>query len=112
MDPLCEFCKKQPETVCHVLWECPFAHNTWAVVRGRLQKCPNEFTDFFVLLRMLQNRLDRSDIEVWVITAWALWNARNKFYFERVQMHPKVIADGALALLTKYQRLMEARTSH
>ena len=69
MDPLCEFCKKQPETVCHVLWECPFARNTWAVVRGRLQKCQNEFTDFFVLLRMLQNRLDRSDIEVWAITA-------------------------------------------
>ena len=112
VDPLCEFCKKQPETVCHVLWECPFARNTWAVVRGRLQKCPNELSDFFVLFRMLQNRLDRSDIEVWAITAWALWNAKNKFYFERVQMHPKVIADGALALLTEYQRLMEARTSH
>ena len=111
MDSLCEFCKQQPELVCHVLQECPFARNTWAVVRGRLQKCPNEVTDFFVQLKMLQDRLDHSDIEVWAITAWALWNARNKFYFEKVQLQPKVIADGALALLTEYQRLMETQTS-
>ena len=47
MDSWCEFCKQQPESVCHVLWKCPFARNTWAVVKGRLQKCPNEVTDFF-----------------------------------------------------------------
>lgn len=111
MDPRCEFCKQQLETVCHVLWECPFARNTWALVRGRLQKCPNEVTNFFVLLRMLQDRLDRRDIEVWAVTAWALWNARNKFYFKKVQLQPKLIADGALTLLTEYQRLMEAQTN-
>ena len=111
MNSRCEFCKQQPETVSHVLWECPFARNTWAVVRGRLQKCPNEVTDFFLLLRMLHERLDHRDIEVSAITAWALWNARNKFYFENVQLQPKVIADGALALLTKYQKLLESQTS-
>ena len=79
--------------------------------KGQTAKCPNEVSDFFVLLRMLQDRLDRSDMEVWAITAWALWNARNKFYFEKVQLRPKSIADGALALLTEYQRLMESQTS-
>ena len=107
----CEFCKQQPETVCHVLWECPFARNTKAVVRGRLQKCPNEVTDFSILLRMLHERLDHRDIEVWAIMAWALWNARNKFYFENVQLQPKFIADGALALLTEYQRQLETQTN-
>ena len=111
MDPRCEFCKQQLETVCHVLWECPFSRNTWAIVRGRLQKYPNEITGFFVLLMMLQDKLDRSDIEVQAVMAQALWNARNKFYFEKVQLQPKAIADGALALLTKYQLLMEAQTS-
>ena len=38
----------------------------------------------FILLRMLQERLDHRDIEVWAIMAWDLWNARNKFYFENV----------------------------
>ena len=77
VNPQCEFCKQQPETVSHVLWECPFARNTWAVVKGSLQKCPNEATDFFLLFRMLHERLDHRVIEVWAITAWALWNARN-----------------------------------
>ena len=72
MNPQCEFCKQQPETVGHVLWECPFARNTWVVVWGSLQKCPNEATDFFLLFRMLHERLDHRDIEVWAITAWAL----------------------------------------
>lgn len=111
VDPQCEFCKQQPESVYHMLWECPFARNTWAVVKGRLQKCPNAVADFFDLLRLLQSRLDCSDLEVWAITAWALWNARNKFYFENMQLQPKAIADGALALLTEYQRLMEAQAS-
>ena len=65
----------------------------------------------FILLRMLQERLDHRDIEVQAIMAWALWNARNKFYFENVQLQPKVIADGALALQTKYQRRLETQTS-
>ena len=53
VDPWFDFCKQQPEVVGHVLWECPFARNTWALVRGRLQKCPNEATDIFLLLRGL-----------------------------------------------------------
>lgn len=57
---------------------------------------------------MLQERLDRRGTEVWAITAWALWNARNKFYFEQLQPQLKAIANGALALLTEYQSLMEA----
>ena len=84
MDPRCEFCKQQPETIGHVLWKFPFARNTWALVRGRLQKCPNKATAFFLLLRGLQERLERGEVEVWVVTAWALWNVRNKFYFEKV----------------------------
>ena len=66
---------------------------------------------FFLLFRMLHERLDHRDIEVWAITTWALWNARNKLYFENVQLQPKVIVDGALALLTEYQRLLESQTS-
>ena len=93
-----------------MLWECPFARNTWALVRGRLQKCPSEANDIFQLLRGLQDRLEREEVEVWAVTAWALWNVCNKYYFEKVQLQLKVIADGALTLLSEYQRLMEAQT--
>ena len=46
---------------------------------------------------MLQDKLKQRDLEIWVVTAWALWNARNKFYFHKIQLQPSTIADGALA---------------
>ena len=36
---------------------------------------------------------------------WAIWKARNKAYFEKVQTQPKVILNVALALLVTYQML-------
>ena len=53
VDPWFDFCKQQPKVVGHMLWECPFTRNTWALVKGRLQNCPNEATDIFLLLRGL-----------------------------------------------------------
>ena len=39
------------------------------------------------------------------MVSWAIWNARNKFYFERIQQHPKIILDVAIGFLEEYQRL-------
>ncbi|KAL0011861.1 hypothetical protein SO802_006969 [Lithocarpus litseifolius] len=49
-EPYCHQC----ETICHVLWECPFTRNVWALFKGTLQKCSNETDDFFLLFKMLQ----------------------------------------------------------
>ena len=58
---------------------------------------------------MLQNKegaeLSKKELELWATTTWAIWNARNKAYFEKVHTQPKVILDVALALLVTYQML-------
>ena len=36
---------------------------------------------------------------------WAIWSARNKFYFDKVQRHLKLILDEALGFLEEYQQL-------
>ena len=58
---------------------------------------------------MLQNKegveLSKKELELWATTTWAIWNARNKAYFEKVQTQLKVILDVALALLVTYQML-------
>ena len=58
---------------------------------------------------MLQNKegskLSKKELELWATMTWAIWNARNKVYFEKVQTQPKVILDVALALLVTYQML-------
>ena len=105
VDPRCELCCQHAETCAHLLWECPFARNVWAMVRGRVQKCSNEVQDFFHLFRMLGTKLPKEEMEIWATLSWAIWNARNKVYFEKTQAHPKAIMDGALATLETYKNL-------
>lgn len=93
----------------HILWECPFAQNVWALFRGRTQKCSNKASDFFILFRQMQGKLNQQELEKWAVTAWATWTARNKFYFQHYQTHPKVIAGMACGLLEEYQRFIDTQ---
>ena len=107
VDLWCEIYCQQPESVGHLLWECPLAQNVWALCRGGLQKCQNNLCDFILLFRTLLDGLSKTDLERWAVTSWAIWNARNKFYFEKTQSHPKDILNGALGYLQEYQKLPE-----
>ena len=84
----CELCNHHSETI---------GHDIWALFRGTIQKCSNETDDFFLLFKMLEQKLCSSDLEKRAITAWSIWNARNRFNFE--QAHPKYIFDSAMVLL-------------
>ena len=63
------------------------------------KKCSNEVDDFFLLFQQMRNKLSKLELERWTVTAWAIWNARNKFYFQQIQTHPRVILEGANGLL-------------
>ena len=84
LEPTCELCRQHPETVSHLLWTCPFARNVWALFKGKTQKCSNEPCDFFLLSKQMQSKLSKIELERWAVTAWAIWNARNKYYFEKI----------------------------
>ena len=109
IDEHCELCDHQTETVSHVLWECPLARNVWALFKGSIQKCSNEPIDFLLLFQKMQQRLSLLELEKWATTTWMIWHARNKVYFEWVQLHPKVIFESALKWLEEYQRLNDAQ---
>ena len=105
----CELCDHSSETASHILWECPLAKKVWTLVRGKLQKSPASIQDIFMLVRGLFGRLEKKDLEVWASVSWAIWNARNKFYVDKVQTPPRTIMENAVGLLDEYQRLMTAR---
>ena len=109
VDPHCAICCQQPESVGHLLWECAIARNVWALCQGGLQKCANNCCDFFLLFQMLEEKLPLVELERWAVMTWAIWNARNKYYFEKTQTHPKEILSGALGFLQEYQMLMAAQ---
>ena len=112
IDPQCEFCCQQLESIAHLLWECPFSRNVWALCRGKIQKCSNNAQDIFMLFRWLIDKLSQLELERWAVIAWAIWNTWNKFYFELIQTHPKSIFDGAIGFLQEYQRLVAAQTNN
>lgn len=105
----CELCGHRTETTSNVLWECPLAWNVWALFKGSIHKCRNEAINFFLLFQKMQQKLSPTKLEKWSIIAWMIWNARNRFYFEKVQLHLKVIFESATRLLEEYQRLNAAQ---
>ena len=59
----------------------------------------------------MDDKLSRTDLEKWAVTSWAILNARNKFYFERIQSHPNNKLKGAIGYLQEYQRLLLSQRS-
>lgn len=108
MEAVCEICCQAPKRVTHVLWECPFTCNVWSLLKGTTQKFSNQAEDFFLLFKMMNQKLNATELEKWSTVAWAIWNARNQFYFKHVQVHPKMIFEGVVGLIEEYHRLMSA----
>ena len=82
-----------------LFWGCPMARNVWALVEGMLQKRSSFAKDFYSLVRELTPVLTKNEMEVWAIVSWAIWNARNRYIFDRKQTHPSNILRGAMTLL-------------
>ena len=50
-------------------------------------------------------KLTQQELEHQATVAWAIWNARNKFCFEKVKWHPEYILREATGFLQEYQCL-------
>ncbi|GMY07097.1 hypothetical protein FCV25MIE_02336 [Fagus crenata] len=81
-------------------WQC-----AWALCPGKLQKLPSSEIDFFLLSRQIFQDLTRKMIELWTVTCWAIWYARNKFLHEKVLTPPEQKMDMARCLLRDYQQI-------
>ena len=81
------------------------------MMKDKVEKCSNEVHDFFHLFLYLGDNLTKRELEQWIALSWALWNVRNKVYFEKVQAQPKTIVEGALLLLETYQQVVVSQTN-
>ena len=57
----------------------------------------------------MQTTLEADNLDRWAITAWSILNARNKYYFDHVQLQPRVIMERANSMLTEYKTCMAAQ---
>ena len=93
--------------MAHAIWGCLLARNVWALVKGKMQKRSSEVEDFYILVRELIGVLTTKELEVWATVSWSIWNARNRYWFDKKQSQPANILQGALLLLQEYQRLCQ-----
>ena len=45
------------------------SRNVWALCPGKIQKCPNEVHDFFLLFQTLAQRLSTVELEKWAVVS-------------------------------------------
>jgi hypothetical protein len=67
-----------------------------------MQKLPNSGGEFSILMNRIFKDFNREEINDWAITAWAIWNARNRFVFEGCQLPPVHIQREVVALGQDY----------
>lgn len=68
----------------------PFCQKCVGTMQGKnpeMLQC----SDIFSMFRLLVDRLSGDELEKWATVSWAIWTVTNKFYFEKVQQHPKRI---------------------
>ncbi|GMY38278.1 hypothetical protein FCV25MIE_33522 [Fagus crenata] len=65
--------------------------------------------EFFLLTQDLTQALNSQELELWAVTYWSIWNARNKFVHDAVMIHPSLIFDNAMRLLQDFHRVLAAQ---
>ncbi|GMY26919.1 putative ribonuclease h protein [Fagus crenata] len=107
-DPLCPVCGVEVETPTHALWTCSYAGSVWALAPGRLSKMPAMHVDFFLLSSQILHSMSHEVVELWAVTAWAIWYARDKFVHEKCLPMPQATIDMAMRLLNDFKRVTVA----
>jgi hypothetical protein len=79
---LCPICWREPESTCHILWNCPTTQDVWSECKGKLQKSHFEGNDFMAILESLSQRLSEEEMHLMVTVARQIWLRRNKMIFE------------------------------
>ncbi|XP_042939525.1 uncharacterized protein LOC122274565 [Carya illinoinensis] len=68
---LCSICKREVESLLHVIWGCPAASDVWAMSNCPIHKWPIFFPDFRTLWFSLRSKLDVDSLQLVVIAATA-----------------------------------------
>ncbi len=84
------------------------ARNTWALVRGRVQKIPNQVEEFFDFMQWIFKHFISDALAEWAAVAWSIWNARNKMIHEDCQLLPEIILLNGLTIVRDFT---EAKSS-
>lgn len=89
----CPRCGATDETICHMLFECPFSSQVWAL--SHISSTPGQFpsaslfTNFdYLFWRAKENGPPAEHLESFPWIAWYIWKARNEKVFNNKEVLP------------------------
>ena len=91
IDPTCQRCCQDDETINHILFMCPHAKAMWrcsGILPSHvftLNLEDNLQALFGFMESLLENESERQ-LVFWIL--WLLWKSRNEFIFEKRNLHP------------------------
>ena len=104
IDNKCTWCRMYIENAKHVLFECSFAKQVWeeSGLENHVQVLPNE-TMVEVFKRLLTTATKEQNVLV-VMLCWSIWNRRNKWVWDRIDMSVFGTRMAAVNLLMDWKR--------
>lgn len=81
-DAICGMCGEEPETVDHALLHCREIAQIWYISPLRIDMRHHSGSSFKELLWETMDKQPAAVSSLMAFTAWEIWQARNKLYFE------------------------------
>ena len=72
----CDLCGLS-ESSGHILWGCNVAAEVWSGTKIKLPSLPEPHMDFLDIVWEIQENHPGVDWDLFVVTAWSMWNNRN-----------------------------------
>ena len=105
-DDRCEFCE-QSESSGHALWSCKTAEEVWSNTKLKLPFFQDPPRDFIDIVWAIYDTHLGINWELFAMTAWSLWNNRNKVCHGEQSKRHEVIVREAAAYLKEVQEVKQ-----
>jgi hypothetical protein len=106
-DDICNFCSSDVESVLHILWECPSPQDVWSTSGMKIQKSRVGGDNFTEVVMHLKEKLNKEDLELFVITAKKIWKRRNRVLHGESFIHPRILSKQAMDFMQLYRKVHE-----
>lgn len=103
-DSLCHCCKRLLEDALHAIWGCGVVRDVWAGSLHVMQRFQTNHFDFLQLFTTLLDRLSTTELELFLVQAWLIWNQRNVVVHGGQMKNSQWLTTHMAKLLEEYQK--------
>ncbi|XP_074377883.1 uncharacterized protein LOC141719404 [Apium graveolens] len=111
IDVRCPWCLTVAEDSTHVLFDCSFGRSVWASLGVNEVSSGGYSGSAFEIFRQIATVCDRDKLALVVTVCWNLWNRRNRWVWDKVNVSAFGVTTTTLNMLQEWKRSRVERTS-